>query len=126
MKRLGLIIGALLALMTVPAAAEVPQPDIVIANKDSKCIAPLGEMRRNHMKMLKHQRELTLREGILGAKVSLRGCIECHANKTNDSVIGSDKNFCQTCHDYVAVKLDCWECHQPKANYQATGAMPHD
>lgn len=115
-----------LPLFQAASASGVPQPDIVIANKDSKCIAPPEVMRRNHMEMLKHQRKLTLREGIRGAKVSLNGCIECHASKTNGSVIGSDANFCQTCHDYVAVKLDCWDCHQPKAGYQATGAKPND
>jgi hypothetical protein len=119
-------IALALPLFQAAQAGEVPKPDIVIANPGTQCVAPPEEMRRNHMEMLKHQRNLTLREGIRGAKVSLRGCIECHASKTNGSVIGSNDNFCQACHSYVAVKLDCWDCHQPKANYQATGAMPHD
>jgi DnaJ-class molecular chaperone len=107
-------------------AGEVAKPAIKIENPGTQCVAPPEEMRRNHMEMLKHQRTLTLRQGIRGAKVSLNGCIECHASKTNGSVIGSDDNFCQTCHAYTAVKLDCWDCHQPKAGYKATGAMPHE
>ncbi len=125
MKRLGLFVCALAlaAGLALPAQAGVPKPEITIANP-GQCIAPVDVMRRNHMEMLKHQRVLTLREGIRGAKVSLNGCIECHASKTTGSVTGSDQNFCQTCHSYVGVKLDCWDCHQPKAHYQATGAKP--
>ena len=29
-------------------------------------------------------------------------CMSCHANK--------DK-FCDRCHDYLAVKPYCWDCH---------------
>ena len=101
----------------------VSKPVIKIES-EGKCIAPTDEMRLNHMDMLKHQRDKTLREGVRGAKVSLNGCIECHASKKTGSVIGQDDNFCQTCHAYVAVKLDCWDCHQPKAGYKATGAKP--
>jgi hypothetical protein len=101
----------------------VPKPAIKI-EAEGHCIAPTDQMRRDHMEMLKHQRDKTLREGIRGAKASLNGCIECHASKNNGSVIGSKDNFCQSCHDYVSVKLDCWGCHQPKAGYKATGAKP--
>jgi hypothetical protein len=42
-------------------------------------------------------------------------------------VLGKD-GFCQECHAYAAVKLDCWDCHQPKAGHsaphQAAGAKP--
>jgi len=127
-RALTLIATLLLALPMIQSAkaGEVPKPAIVIANPGTQCVAPPEEMRRNHMEMLKHQRKLTLREGVRGAKVSLNGCIECHAGKQNGSVLGSNENFCQTCHAYAAVKLDCWDCHQPKANYQATGAKPNE
>jgi hypothetical protein len=110
----------LLAALAMPLAhGAAPKP--VIANPGTQCVAPPEEMRRDHMEMLKHQRNLTLRQGVRGTKVSLNGCIECHASKKTGSVIGSDDAFCQTCHAYAAVKLDCWDCHQPKAGYQATG-----
>jgi hypothetical protein len=105
------------------ADGGVPKPTIKIET-EGKCVAPAEEMRRNHMDMLKHQRDKTLREGVRGAKVSLNGCIECHASKKTGSVIGQEDNFCQSCHAYAAVKLDCWDCHQPKAGYKATGARP--
>jgi hypothetical protein len=104
-------------------ARGVPAPVIELPT-EGHCIAPPEEMRRNHMEMLKHQRDKTLREGIRGAKASLRGCIECHAGKASGSVVTEHDGFCRNCHAYVAVKLDCWDCHQPKAGYQATGARP--
>lgn len=125
-RALNFLAALLLALPLFNAAhaGEVAKPAIIIANPDTQCVAPAEEMRRNHMEMLKHQRDRTMRLGERGAKVSLNGCIECHASKTNGAVTGGKDNFCEACHAYAAVKLDCWDCHQPKAGYKATGAMP--
>ncbi|MDP2751779.1 MAG: hypothetical protein Q8O31_04135, partial [Rhodocyclaceae bacterium] len=102
------------------------KPVIKIENPGTKCVAPAEEMRRNHMELLKHQRNLTMREGVRGQAnaASLNACVECHASKTNNSVLGSDEHFCQSCHSYAAVKLDCWDCHQPKANPNLHGESP--
>ncbi len=107
--------------LSAAAADGVPKPQVVIENP-GHCVAPAEEMRRNHMEMLKHQRDKTLRLGQRGAKVSLNGCIECHASKKTGSVLGGDGNFCQGCHAYAAVKLDCFECHQPQTGIAAAGA----
>lgn len=74
-------------------------------------------MRRNHMELLKHQRDDTLRSGIRTTKYSLKDCISCHASQTTNSVTAAPSNFCQSCHTYAAVKIDCFECHanQPQA-----------
>jgi hypothetical protein len=29
-------------------------------------------------------------------------------------VAKSETNFCQSCHNYTAVKIDCFECHSNK------------
>lgn len=71
-------------------------------------------MRRDHMKMLKHQRGETLRGGVRGGKYSLKACIACHASQTTNSVVASETNFCQSCHNYAAVKIDCFDCHNSK------------
>ncbi len=134
MKRLRILLAALAALAAVPPgltfASEgeshpqrTPMPQMKIESPDTKCVAPPDEMRRNHMEMLKHQRDRTLRMGIRGEPVTLNGCIECHASKKTGSVLG-EGNFCQSCHAYAAVKLDCFECHQPKAGYKAAGVKP--
>lgn len=113
--------SALLAAGLVAAAGfaqadgRVPRPSLSVAPDAGSCVAPPAEMRRNHMDMLKHQRDKTLREGERGAKVSLNGCINCHAGKETGSVTGNGQQFCESCHAYAAVKLDCFECHQPKA-----------
>jgi hypothetical protein len=125
MKLWGLLAGTLIVVAGLASAADgrVTKPVIKIENP-GQCIAPADEMRRNHMNMLKHQRDKTMHEGIRGAKASLNACIDCHASKQSGSVLGSNENFCQSCHAFAAVKLDCWDCHQPKAGFKAAGVKP--
>ncbi len=112
--------AAVLLLAPALAVAGAPKPTVKIENP-GQCIAPAEEMRRNHMDMLKHQRDRTMRQGIRGEKASLNECISCHASKSSGSVTGKD-GFCQECHSYAAVKLDCWDCHQPRAGQKHAGA----
>ncbi len=95
------------------ALSRVPQPVIEAARGD-KCVEDPAFMRRNHMNLLKHQRDDTLRGGIRTAKYSLKTCVECHASQTNGSVNVASTNFCQSCHTYAAIKIDCFECHANK------------
>ncbi len=99
-----------------PAVAQqaggTPKPAIVIESHEH-CIAPPEVMRREHPEMLMHQRERTVHLGERGARVSLNACIRCHASRETGSVIGTDKAFCQSCHSYAAVRIDCFDCHQP-------------
>jgi len=123
-RRLLQLLLLLLAAVALPVHAgegHVPKPVLTIEHP-GQCIAPPEVMRRTHMDMLKHQRDKTLRLGERGAKISLNGCIECHASRKTGSVLGSNENFCQSCHAYVAVKLDCFECHQPKTGMLKSAA----
>lgn len=114
----------LLALL-LPALAfasdRVPKPVINI-DKPGKCVADAATMRREHPDMLKHQRDLTVHEGVRTRQYSLKECVECHASTKTGSVLG-EKGFCQSCHDYVSVKLDCFGCHASKPK-RAAGAKP--
>lgn len=103
------------ALTSAPvfAADESPMPKLDIG-KGGKCVDDPKFMRKNHMDVLKHQRDETMRQGIRGGKYSLAACVDCHASKKNNSVLGSNENFCQGCHEYVEVKIDCFECHSSK------------
>lgn len=92
----------------------VPQPVIEMA-RGGQCVADAAFMRRNHMKLLKHQRDDTLRGGVRTGLYSLKACIGCHASQTTGSVNASSANFCQSCHAYAAVKIDCFECHASHA-----------
>jgi hypothetical protein len=124
MKLLRIFLTVLLPVLLVAplsVSAGAAKPVVKIENP-GQCIAPAEEMRRNHMEMLKHQRDRTMRQGIRGEKASLNECINCHASKATGSVTGHD-GFCQSCHTYAAVKLDCWDCHQPKAGYKHADTM---
>jgi hypothetical protein len=108
---LGLLIGV--AHAAGAPASGVPQPVVEVA-RGGQCVEDPAFMRRNHMKVLKHQRDDTLRGGIRTGQYSLKTCIDCHASKSTNSVAASDTNFCQSCHNYAAVKIDCFECHSNK------------
>ena len=101
-------------------ASRVAVPVIKI-EKGEACVAPTGEMRRDHMKMLLHQRDGTLRQGLREPRFSLKNCIECHASRETGSVLGKD-GFCSSCPAYAAVSMDCFECHTPLRQSRAAGA----
>jgi len=112
------IVAALLALMLAVAgiahandqrAGRVAVP-VVKIEKGEACVGPTEQMRRDHMKMLFHQRDRTVRQGIREPRFSLKGCVECHARPDTGSVLGKD-GFCSSCHAYASVKIDCFECH---------------
>lgn len=107
----------------VVIAGRVPLPVLEPA-RGERCVAETAYMRRNHMKLLSHQRDDTVHLGERTAAYSLKACIDCHASASTGSVAASGSNFCQSCHAYAAVKLDCFECHSSKpANPR--GASPH-
>jgi hypothetical protein len=92
-------------------ARRVAVPVVKIEKGDA-CVAPTGEMRRDHMNMLLHQRDRTLRQGVRESRFSLKNCVDCHASRETGSVLGKD-GFCSSCHAYASVSLDCFECHTP-------------
>ncbi len=113
----GVALAAVLALAPGLAHAadsvgpsRVPRPTLDAPQGD-KCVADPDFMRRNHMQLLLHQRDATVHTGVRPRNTSLERCIACHASRQTGSVIGSNENFCQGCHAYAAVKLDCFECH---------------
>lgn len=132
--RPGWKLGLLLALLMVSGVAlaapgtaseatgRVPKPAIERGQGD-QCVEDTEFMRKNHMALLKHQRDETVHRGIRTKERSLNGCIECHASRKTGRVVGSDENFCQGCHSYAAVQLDCFECHasKPKSTVSLMG-----
>jgi len=71
-------------------------------DKPGQCVESTEWMRHNHMKMLLHVREDSVREGVRLVNKSLHGCRNCHASR---------EDFCDQCHDYVGVEPECWGCH---------------
>jgi len=118
MKRLLAILGVFLA-VALPAAAEDGLwkygPSVPAATGEPH---PEGNeyMRKFHMEMMKHDRDLTMRDGNRSIEASLKECFDCHTVKdeeTGDPVTYQDeRHFCRTCHDFAAVKVDCFMCHR--------------
>lgn len=124
-RRLGLAL--LLALACAGAGAQdgrTPKPVIEPAAAGTQCVADPAFMRRNHMEMLKHQRDDTVRAGARTGKFSLNACIQCHASQQTNSVAAAQTNFCVSCHSYTAVRIDCFECHAAKPKAQGTAFHP--
>jgi hypothetical protein len=78
--------------------------------KGDKCVEDTEFMRRNHMKVILHQRDETMHRGIRTQKYSLKNCVDCHADPKTNSVLGKD-GFCESCHVYASVSIDCFTCH---------------
>ena len=109
------------------AAGRVAKPSISV-DRSTQCVDTPEVMRRTHMEMLKHQRDRTVRAGVRGEKVHLNGCIDCHAGPgagaAAGSAVGSPQAFCEGCHRYAAVKLDCFECHADRPAATVSAAAP--
>ena len=113
---------------TEQASAGVPLPAIPRAMGES-CVEDTDFMRRNHMDMLKHQRNETMLKGVRTRQYSLKECLNCHVVTGPDSqpvTSASPKHFCRSCHDYTAVSIDCFQCHasRPESGMSASGHRP--
>jgi hypothetical protein len=97
-------------------ASRVPAPVRAIpAEAGARCVEDTATMRRSHMEFLKHHRDRTVHEGIRTTQHSLANCVDCHASRETGRVTGSREAFCEGCHTFAAVKLDCFECHSDRA-----------
>ena len=95
-------------------------PVIPMGQGDS-CVEDTDFMRRNHMDLLDHQRDETMKEGIRGKPYSLKECLSCHAVNGPDAIpvtVSSPQHFCRSCHDYAAVSIDCFQCHASRPEVQ--------
>ena len=118
-RRFAALLFSIFIATAVHAADKLPVLHLDIG-KGGQCVeADHTLMRKTHMNLLKHQRDETVRKGIRGQKYSLAECVDCHASQNTNSVLGSNEAFCQGCHAYAAVKLDCFECHANKRKVTA-------
>lgn len=120
---LGLLAGAAVfaAERGQTRASRVPVP-VVLAAQGEQCVEDPQFMRRNHMQLLMHGRDATMRDGKRTDTRSLQNCVECHAHPQTQRVTGKE-GFCEACHSYAAVSIDCFTCHadKPKASPIASG-----
>ena len=81
-----------------------------------ECVESKEWMRGEHMQLLNQWRDSVVRDdnrvyvsntnhGPFNMSLQ-NGCMHCHSSK---------KKFCDECHNYMAVKPYCWDCHiQPQ------------
>jgi hypothetical protein len=97
------------------STADIPEMDPP-PNGSEQCVEAKDYMRASHMDLLDEWRDAVVRDGERDYHSSLtkksydmslsRTCMDCHSNKAE---------FCDRCHDYLAVAPYCWDCHvEPK------------
>jgi len=112
----GLIIG--IGLLMSPffynagKAAKAPERVLTEKAKQAKeCILDKAQMTASHFNLLDEWRHTVVRDGQryykrADGKVLYKSlqvtCMDCHSNKAN---------FCDQCHNYMAVTPYCWDCH---------------
>ena len=108
-------VATLLLAAAVAGGWAVAAGPTLDAARAGPCVEDPKLMRRTHMEFLKHDRDDTVRRGIRTLKHSLAACVDCHASAKDNRVLGSERHFCQGCHSYAAVKVDCFDCHADTA-----------
>jgi len=105
--------------LNVGNASEAPAPSIdtpeinALASIEGhvECVESLEFMRAEHMQLLDAWRIQNVRNGGVEYtnaagrvfEASLENtCLHCHSNRVE---------FCDSCHTYVAVAPECWDCH---------------
>ncbi len=97
------------------------------ASESQACVEPIETMRRQHMEFIKHQRDETMHKGIRTTKYSLLECINCHVTYDENQQAVSykdEQHFCSGCHQYAAVNIDCFQCHNSKPTPSVVKPMP--
>jgi hypothetical protein len=115
------LLSLLLALScTAALAASAGSPEVDIPppkqnySEETLCVEPVEIMRKQHFEFVLSHRDKTVIEGIRTKKHSLNECIDCHitANAQGEySRYSDDTHFCASCHQFVAVNIDCFQCH---------------
>ncbi|MFQ5430935.1 MAG: cytochrome C [Nitrospinota bacterium] len=82
--------------------AKPPAPKLTLPANATECVEPTDWMRANHQELLMHERKVAVREGIRTVKHSLGNCKTCHTKR---------EEFCDSCHQYTGIKLECFDCH---------------
>jgi len=111
----GFAVIGLPVLWNASGATAAPVPDlhtpVIDALPEKRCVEDTPYMREQHMQLLKFWRDSVVR-GNARTYVNVRGesfdislqntCMHCHSDKAA---------FCDRCHNYVAVKVSCFDCH---------------
>ncbi|MCY4421372.1 MAG: hypothetical protein OXC42_09050 [Gammaproteobacteria bacterium] len=83
-------------------------------DEETLCVEPVEDMRRQHFEYILDHRDKTVVEGIRTKQYSLIGCIDCHITPNEEGVYArysQETHFCASCHQFAAVRIDCFQCH---------------
>lgn len=119
--------GLLFLMMLAITSATLAEMPLLPRGKGEACVEPTDIMRKRHMEFLLHQRDRTVYEGIRTPQHSLTQCVDCHVQR-NDSQqfipVDAPGQFCEVCHTFASVKLDCFDCHATRPDTgDVTNAM---
>ena len=127
---LGLLLGASAPVMAGDAASDENSGSFYIPEAQRRfsdaqgCVEPTDEMRTNHMEYILDQRDATMHEGIRTKQYSLVECINCHVSDAPDAPrYDSEKHFCNSCHTFASVSIDCFQCHADRP-VKSSGYQP--
>jgi len=121
----GFVLGLLCSLGLAHAGQAVEGS--AKADKLESCVRDTPFMRRNHFELIKHQRDVTVHQGIRKTDDSLAGCVDCHVRRDAEGqpvAINAPGEFCASCHTYTAVTLDCFSCHATVPTGQSAALIP--
>jgi predicted CXXCH cytochrome family protein len=110
------VVALAAAALVLRAGNNAPAlPATASAAAQGPCLRSAAEMRRIHPTLLKHERQAAVREGKRDPQARIERCVTCHVvrDASGAAVSAEDpRHFCRTCHDQVAVRIDCFSCHR--------------
>ena len=112
-----LLLAGLALTLTGCGKVEPPAPHLVLEARGDQCVEPTDVIRRDHMKILMHERDEAKRHGRRNPYHSFVGCIDCHVSPTA-SRDDPATHFCLACHEFNAVRMDCFQCHTDRPSDQ--------
>ncbi len=105
-----LLLAGLAILLSGCGKVEAPSPQLVLEARGDQCVEPTDVMRRSHMEILMHERDEAKLYGRRNPEHSFVGCVDCHVSPTA-SRDDPSTHFCMACHQFNAVRMDCFQCH---------------
>lgn len=108
------VAAALVGATAQAGRVPLPEPQKVPPEVATSCVEDTEVMRHKHFEFILHQRDETMHRGIRTSKHSLKNCLNCHVQPRPDGSYPKHTDpdhFCSACHEYAAVRIDCFECH---------------
>jgi hypothetical protein len=117
-----LVLAGLVLALSGCGKVEPPPASLLAEARGDQCVEPTDVMRRDHMKILLQERDEAKRYGRRNLDHSIVGCVDCHVSPAATREDPST-HFCMACHEFNAVRMDCFQCHTDRPSDAAPS--PH-